>query len=328
LLAAALVVSALCAELAVRAVYPRIANYNLEMWRFLSVFKLPQDNPRLPFTMRPGKAASVYGVHLATNSLGLRDREYPPRPDAGVTRILLLGDSHTLGWGVPLEQTISRQLERRLNAGPRAFEVINLGVGNYNAIMVAEQFRQKGLPLHPDIVIWIYFVNDAEATPAPSGPWFHLGRHSYLGALLFDRYVALRARLDPGFDWRERYAALYRPENPWLAPNREAIAGLWDLCRQHAIPGVMASLPCLQQLDPYPLPEATEFARNAAAESRVRFVDLLPVLAPEPPETLWVSAEDPHANGRAAARIAAALHGALADAGQVPPPAGDPPAAP
>lgn len=75
----------------------------------------------------------LQGVPVMINAEGLRDYEYDYQRPAGVTRILALGDSVTFGWGVKLEDTYPKVLERLLNGGESRdrYEVLNCGVGNY-----------------------------------------------------------------------------------------------------------------------------------------------------------------------------------------------------
>jgi lysophospholipase L1-like esterase len=83
----------------------------------------------------------LYGVNISTNSLGFRsDREYSQAKKENVTRILVIGDSITLGWGVNYKQTYPKLLENFLNKGSKdkQYEVINTGVGNYNSVNECE----------------------------------------------------------------------------------------------------------------------------------------------------------------------------------------------
>ena len=81
--------------------------------------------------------------------------------------MLMLGDSLTFGWGVRIEDTPAKMIERTLNEGSAAprFEVINAGVGNYNTVQEVIYFLDKGQNLNPDVVVLNYFINDAEPTP-------------------------------------------------------------------------------------------------------------------------------------------------------------------
>ncbi|MFP4501729.1 MAG: SGNH/GDSL hydrolase family protein [Candidatus Hydrogenedentota bacterium] len=308
LIVLSLLLSVLVAEAGVRLMYPWLANYNLEMWRYFAIFKELHPHENLPFTMKPNREASLYGVHVATNALGFRNPEISAEKPDGVHRIVVLGDSQTFGWGVPEEDTIPRALEARLHAEDPDYEVINLGVGNYNSIMEVELFKREGLRLAPDTVILVYFVNDAEAIPRIA-PWrFHVTRFSYLYAFLWDRYVALRARVDSEFTWKAYYQSLYQESNPHLAMNREALLELFALCEEHGITLMIASYPDLHVLEEYPLPEATAYIAGLARDHNVPFVDLLPHFQQYEAESLWVSSEDPHGNATATRSAAAALH--------------------
>ena len=54
-----------------------------------------------------------YNALYEINSLGLRDREYGPK-EPGIFRVLLLGDSFCVSHGLPIEESLSRQIERAL----------------------------------------------------------------------------------------------------------------------------------------------------------------------------------------------------------------------
>jgi lysophospholipase L1-like esterase len=290
-------------EVAVRIAYPRLADYNLEMWRYSADLKQPLDRKSLPFFHFPNREGRYYGVNIKTNAEGFRSAECSREKPAGKTRILMLGDSLTLGWGVPAEETIPSNLDRLLN-GEGGYDIINMGVGNYNTTMETDLFEWKGLALHPDVAILVYYVNDTEPVPHYSRIACAVRKRSYLLAFLFDRYVVLRPRFDRSFRWLDYYASLYAPNAPGLAENRAAIKHLAELCQKNKVQLLIASYPELHELKNYPLPVATEHIRSMAAECQVPFVDLLPTMAQHDPKTLWVSDEDTHGNGLAC-RIAA-----------------------
>lgn len=107
----------------------------------------------------------LYPYPFKTNSQGLRSlREISWKKQDGVVRILCLGDSYTMGWGVKDDETISEQLYqilRKRHPGIR-FEVINAGLLFSNALDHIDYFRQKGRQLQPDIVIEQYCYNDVD----------------------------------------------------------------------------------------------------------------------------------------------------------------------
>jgi hypothetical protein len=123
-------------EIALRIVFARSLDFSMEMWKYAVELKRPVANPNLSFAHAPNRSAFLMGVPVSINSHGLRDREYSEAKPPGVTRILMLGDSTTFGWGVREEDTVAKILERELNKldSSHPFEVLNSGVGNYGSV--------------------------------------------------------------------------------------------------------------------------------------------------------------------------------------------------
>ncbi|HOE65423.1 MAG TPA: SGNH/GDSL hydrolase family protein [Candidatus Hydrogenedentes bacterium] len=299
--------SLLLGEIAARALYPFLADYNLEMWRYGAELKERLPDPRLPFHHYPNRGGTYYGVEIKTNSFGFRDREYSLTKPPGVYRIVTLGDSMTMGWGVPLDKTYAKVLEQRWNDAGRRIEVINLGIGNYNSVMETALFQKKGLPLQPDMVIVGYYVNDAEPTPVFSRWGRAIRAHTYLGAVIFDIHARIRAFLDPRFDCGAYYQALYRNGAPALESNRKALETLIDLCREKGISLLLVNIPDIRDLANPELQVGGRFLREVAATANAPFLDLWDALQGHPPSDLWVSPSDPHLNALGHALAAAAI---------------------
>jgi ABC-type Fe3+-hydroxamate transport system substrate-binding protein len=97
-----------------------------------------------------------WDVAYTINSLGFRDGEISLDKPANTKRILMLGDSFTEGKGVQLAQTFTKQLEALFNnASPSAqrYEVINGGIQSSAPILEYILLKEKGIKLHPDLVI-------------------------------------------------------------------------------------------------------------------------------------------------------------------------------
>jgi hypothetical protein len=114
----------------------------------------------LQFELHPNFDHIVFGSRFTTNAHGLRDRDYSVRKPKGTYRILLLGSSIDMGWGVSTETTYENQLERWLNRRAallgisRRFEVLNLAVAAYSPMHRLERFRRLGGCFEPDLVIY------------------------------------------------------------------------------------------------------------------------------------------------------------------------------
>ncbi|MBL8707169.1 MAG: SGNH/GDSL hydrolase family protein [Rhodospirillales bacterium] len=283
--------------------------YDLEMWKYARHVKRVSENPELGHAHRPGAREMLMGREVTTNSLGLRDREIDPEKKPAATRILMLGDSITFGWGVRQDLTVPQRLQSAL--GGSGVEVINSGVGNYNTRMEVEYFLTEGYKLKPDIVVLNYFVNDAE--PVPSYDNSLLEKYSKAFVYFSSRWdAAMRgAGLGGGqqTDWKSYYRGLYEDRtNPggWSGAEK-AIERAAAYCREHGMQFAIVHYPELRELRPYPFAEVTARLRTLSERLGVPFIDLLPSVEKEPPASLWVTVPDPHPNERATELFAAAL---------------------
>jgi hypothetical protein len=297
------------AELAVRLAYPLLSNYNLEMWRYAKDLKKPLPYADLPFHHHPDSEGDYYGVHIRTNARGFRGEDISSIPPENTMRLMLLGDSFTLGWGVPEDSTMASRLQRHFSSGREKVQVINMGVCNYNTVMETDLFHRSGLELDPRVVILFHFINDAEPVPSQRS---RIGRKvlesSYFLAIVFDRAIRIRSLLTSEHDWHSYYKNLYSISNPGRDQNSQALRKLAATCGKRGIRLLVVSIPELHLLDPYPFPEVSSGLDALCNELNIPFLDLLPSLKAHSPQTLWVSKEDTHANSMANRIMAEAVY--------------------
>jgi lysophospholipase L1-like esterase len=288
-------------ELALRAYLARNIFYDVEMSRYALALKVDSPNPLVSHHHRPSSEARLMGVTIKTNADGFRDDEYPVSK-GDRRRIVFLGDSLTLGWGVEKEQTFEHVLEQRLNeASPT--EILNLGVGNYNTTQEVHLLVDKGLKYDPDEVVLFYFINDAE--PVPQRSRFPGLGHYRVVTFYWSRLKALNARLSRDGGFEEYYSALYRDGSEGWARSQRALLELKELSSEHGFGVKVVLLPELHQLEDYPFAE--EHARIAAfvREQGIPVLDLAPMFSGErQPQSLWVARDDAHPNARAHRLIA------------------------
>jgi hypothetical protein len=307
LLAVSILLCAGLFEIALRAIFARSLDFSMEMWKYAVALKRPVSDPLLSFTHVPNASAFLMGAEVSTNSAGLRDREYARQKPPGVYRIVALGDSTMLGWGVPQEQTTAKILERRLNATATRwrFEVLNAGVGNYDTVQEVEHYLTCDRAFHPDLVILQYFINDAEPVPRKRGGGL-LG-HSYLAAFASARFdAALRlAGLRP--QWREYYRALYRDGLPAYEATKDGLRRLAEVTRRDGARLIVGILPELHEIEgAYPFQNEHQKVKRFLAAQQVPVIDLIDGLRGHGPAgALWVTPADPHPNGKANLLIAA-----------------------
>jgi len=159
LLLGSTLVALLAAEGLVRSFDLLGASFFEEVTRY--VLDLEPDRV-LVYKHRAGLATTYQGIAFQTNELGLRERPLPePSPD--VLRVLVLGDSVTLGWGVRTDETFAARLEPALEARlGRPVRTINAGVSGYNTEQELAFYRLHAASLAPDLVVLVYVENDTE----------------------------------------------------------------------------------------------------------------------------------------------------------------------
>lgn len=86
------------------------------------------------------------------------EKDTPP----GTVKILVVGDSHAAGAGVPADQRLSDHLERLLAARHpgRTFQAVNLGRAGVNSAYVANRLESQVAAHRPQLVIVWVGVND------------------------------------------------------------------------------------------------------------------------------------------------------------------------
>lgn len=243
--------------------------------------------------MKPGSHYEWQSIPVDINSHGLRGPETTYEKPSGTYRILNLGDSVAMGWGVRVEDTYGRQLESRLNkegSGALRFEVINAGVPGWNLENALAYLQAEGLKYQPDLVILdLTIANDINGTSAlqavnDTGPFRWLSDHTYFWPFLQSQVAWAKARAQG----RDRVDTIDPPTNPAkyfpLDPQSERWTERWNsvldinqLANENNVPIVLVLFPLEFQVleKDYPtLPQ--DLFMSKAAEVGIPVLDLLP----------------------------------------------------
>lgn len=279
-------------EALVRLKNADMRNYDIEMWRYANELKVASADPALGHEHRHDASAVLQSVSIRTNEWGLRGGPVTQQPPGG-RRILALGASITLGWGVPEEQTFTALLQKDLAAAGENVQVLNAGIGNYNASRYSRLFLTRLAELAPTDILVHYFLRDAEHLEAGGGSW--LLRHSQLAMTLWIAAGRLEARLS-GQSLARHYQDVYQPDSQGYREMERALAELAAHARKNGIRLYLAIVPDVHDLNNYQLGFAHRQVAATAERLGYRTLDLLPHFGRLQPKDVWAMPGDPHPN--------------------------------
>lgn len=125
-------------------------------------FELSHDiyDPLLGWRTKPNIRNGKTGdAKLTTNAKGIRSlKDYTYNKPAGITRILLLGDSFTFGEEVADEEIYASRLENSLSKT----EVINMAVHGYGTDQMLLLLQDEGVKYAPDIILLGFIYEDID----------------------------------------------------------------------------------------------------------------------------------------------------------------------
>jgi lysophospholipase L1-like esterase len=283
----------------VTILYLRIQpSYDVAMWRYNKKLKIKADDPGMSHRHSPSSSAQLYGVQIKTNSHGLKDRDFSYDKSENVRRVLFLGDSLTLGWGVPFKDLFTKLLEKKLkDIDKRETEIINTGVGNYNTEQEFTYYKNEGKKFNPDHVMLLYFINDAEPTPKYSDP--PIINDSYFFVFMWSRIKKFLGRFDSSNNFLNYYSNIYKENNGGWELSKKSLLAIKDLAKINKSKLTVAVCPELRILHPkYPFLAEHKKILSFLKSNNISHIDLLPIFQKrvKNENDVWVSLEDSHPN--------------------------------
>ena len=293
LLSVAGLISALVlVEAGLRIFFAFHVNHDIEMWRYATHLKVAVDDER-SHVHAPNRQGRFMNVDIQINSKGLRDKEYPYQKANNSYRILCLGNSITLGWGVPLADTFVKRIEAGLNRDPGLkYEVINFGVGNYNLAQEIESFRREGSKYAADAVMIFYHPRDAQPSQKVA-PTF-LSTHSYLYAFLLQRWSQLRPYWHPELRYIPYYLSFYQGRP--LEEIRTQLEHFNNELKKQKARLIVVILPELRNLESYPFSTYHKTMADLLTKQGIEHIDLENTFHGKHSIDVIVARGDPHPN--------------------------------
>jgi lysophospholipase L1-like esterase len=292
LLLFSVVVALLIAEGILRIKNSSMTNYDIEMWRYARELKVRSADPALDFEHLKNKSAVLQSVEIRLNEWGLRGGAVtPPGPDT--RRILFLGGSTTMGWGVAEEATVENQLEKMLAAAGVRAQVLNAGVANYNAERYVSRYFKQLTELNPTDIVVQFFMRDAEDLQPGGGNI--LLRNSELAVTLWIAYHRLLDRFG-NINLVEHYRKIYDPSEPGFVMMEQELKKLAQFAQAHGIRLYFMMIPDVHDLIDYKFMFVHEIMRDFAQHNGYAYIDLLPAMTGLKPQEIWAMPGDPHPN--------------------------------
>jgi lysophospholipase L1-like esterase len=297
------------AEAVLRIKNSSMTNYDIEMWRYAKELKVPSTNLDLGHEHIKNASALLQSVNIRTNEWGLRGAAVPPR-DPNTRRILVLGGSITLGWGVPEQDTMTERLASMFAQNGQKVEVLNAGIGNYNAERYVELFLRDLTGLQPSDIVVHYFLRDAEKLD-PGGGNIIL-RNSELAVTFWIATTRLLGKTGER-SLVDHYKEVYAETNPGFLAMQNSLRKLAEYAKGKGIRLYLAMTPDVHNLAHYEFGFIHQTMRRIAERDGYVYIDLLPAFGTLSPEQVWAMPGDPHPNGTGHELMAKALYPALAE---------------
>jgi lysophospholipase L1-like esterase len=285
--------------------------FDVEMWRYAREIKSESTIPGVIENHRPEAESKLMGVRIRTDLSGFRradpNTESLRKPDNLI--VVALGDSLTLGWGVPEGQTYPDVLERILNerasqSNLGRFTLINAGIGNSNTSMELARYEHGLRALHPRWLVLGFFINDAEPDPKPVQST--LVKSSALVSLILMR---LKPRLAAApLDYKTYYRSLYEDEKPGWIRLKSALAKLGQELREDNVKATIVLLPEMHEPKNFgPFSDIYQRVAGFANSNGFEVIDASKEFPPGPGNRFWVAVDDAHPNAEAQQIVATAI---------------------
>lgn len=276
---------------------------------------------------RPNLRAMNAGAFYRTNSAGFRGPEVKLEPAPGVFRVVVAGDSVSMGHGVAEADAYPARLAELLSqTGPRPeVEVLNLGLSGTNVHSAAGRIERIGLPRQPDLIVYGFTVNDikgpdyvSDARPAEAQARRdeHLrfaDSPSYLLRSVWPRWLTLRDLVfrPPGSLGHEIHHNFFENPPAWeyFAAGLDRLAAIGkaeDVCVHVFLHTFLAQLDWL-----HPFGDVYERVAEAARQRGLTVTESFPSFRGRDPLVLRVSFADPHPNADGHALLGESLHAGL-----------------
>jgi len=285
--------SILLGEFAIRSKNANMKNYDVEMWKYAKKLKIKSKNKILDFEHKKNSEAKLQDINIKLNEYGLRGEKINNNRDGKIRKILFLGGSITLGWGVKEDQILSSRIKQMFDNEDQKVQVFNAGVGNYNTERYVTRFFKELKVLQPTDIVVNYFLRDAENLK-PTKPNFLL-KNSQLALTVWSAYNKFFGKSGQNI-LENHYRNVYTPQNPGYQKMKNKLKELSVFCKKNNINIYLLMVPDIHDLKNYKYNFIHDEMKKISLELGYQFVDSLPKFLGKDSLDLYAMPGDPHPN--------------------------------
>ena len=286
LLSLILIISIL--EIPVRIITSNGLNLDIEMLKYAKSFKVISENKDVGLEHRANIKKKLMNVDIVLNSQGFRNSI---DIDHSKKKILMLGDSITLGWGA--QNTFSYNLEKLLNNN---IQVLNAGIGNTNTYMQIHNFFQNYSKYDYDMIVLNFFVNDFEKIKIKKSNFFI--ENFYSISYFKGKVLKILIKYSLVDNYENFYLKTFQDEE-FIEKSLNLIKKLNEYCKKEKIIFIINYMPELRNMKNYKFNKQIEIMENFSKQNGIKFINGLDILQNYEDNTLWVTKEDSHYNDKA-----------------------------
>ena len=267
-------------------------NYDIEMWRYAKLLKKKSKNKLLGHEHVRSQCAMLQSVEICINNKGLRGDNYYDTEDVE-RKILFLGSSITLGWGVSEEKVLTSLIQKKCQKNNIQAKILNAGIGNYNTVRYVERFFTILKDIEPTDIVVQYFINDAEELSSGGGNY--LLQKSQLAVTFFILYNRLFSKSGEE-SLIQYYQKIYNEDTRGFIVMKKSLKRLYNYAKQNNINVYFVMTPDIHNLKAYPFLPIHKKMKKIAYENNFEYLDLLPFFKDIEAKKLWAMPGDPHPN--------------------------------
>tara|TARA_Y100000590_G_scaffold88262_1_gene99101 strand:+ start:205 stop:1176 length:972 start_codon:yes stop_codon:yes gene_type:complete len=271
-----------------------IPNYDIEMWKYAKALKKKSKNPKIGHIHVKNKSIKLQKTDIRINNLGQRGGDINLENLKNFDRkILFLGSSITLGWGVHEDKISTTVIDDLAKKNNKNWKVINGGIGNYNAQRYINNYLENWSNLKVTDIVIQFFVNDTEILKDGNVNFFTL--HTHTGVMVWKFINSLKSDLKSE-NIESYYKKLYQDDFDGFNVTAKELKKLKSHCYEKQINCLLVLIPDIHKLNPYKLLFINNKMKSLANEIDFKIYDLLPDFEVVDSKKLWNKYNDPHPN--------------------------------